>query len=509
MSIPQTKYVAITSGIADTQAAAYKDLILRVFTTNDKFGIGTVYEFSGSNIAADVSDFAGATTIEAKIASEYAGWVSKRANKAQKISFMRYSFEAAAPYIYATQTAALATLKAITSGSMIINLGGTSYTLLGLDFSSATTYADIATALQSAVRANTSGGALWTSATVTYDADKLFKLTGGATGANEIGYATAAASGTDISGLIGWSLSSQAVLSQGQAAQTITDILNQSVNLTNNFLTFGFVSASDAYSNLDNIGAWVQAQNFNYRFCFDLSSANYAEGIAIANKYEGMTAHYNINYGIAGVVPAWLMSAILPATTDYNAPNGVKNYMFQEFPAQAVSVGLDGDGTLYQTLDNACINYNGQTQKSGKKIAFYQNGFNADGTDSAIFDNEAWLKDHISTDIINSFLALDFIPADNDGKAIITGILEDNAELCLNNHVFSKGQDLDNTQKGYITQLLDNDNAWLDVQTNGYKFNVTITTEQSGNSTVHVGKYLLVYLKNNVIRKVEGQNILV
>ena len=271
MSIPQTKYVAITSGIADTQAAAYKDLILRVFTTNDKFGIGTVYEFSGSNIAADVSDFAGATTIEAKIASEYAGWVSKRANKAQKISFMRYSFEAVAPYIYATQTAALATLKAVTSGSMIINLGGTSYTLTGLNFSSATSYADIATVLQTAVRANTSGGALWTSATVAYDADKLFKLTGGTTGANEIGYATAAASGTDISGLIGWSLSSQAVLSQGQAAQTITDILNQSVNLTNNFLTFGFVSASDAYSNLDNIGAWVQAQNFNYRFCFEFS----------------------------------------------------------------------------------------------------------------------------------------------------------------------------------------------------------------------------------------------
>ena len=510
MSIPQIKYVAITSVAPDTAQAPYKELIARVFTTNPLFGANTIYEFSG-DIAQNVANFAGALSAEAKFASEYAGWVSKRAQKASKISFMRYSFEALAPYIYSTQkVTALDTLKAITNGSMIINLGSTAYTISSIDFSSATSYADIASTLQTAIIANTEGGTLWTSATVTYDATNTsFKLTGGATGANDIGYATAGASGSDISGLIGWSVSAAPVLSVGINAQSITDILNQSINLSTNFLTFGFLTASDAISNLEAIGQWVQAQNFNYRFCFDVSSANYTEAIAIANKYEGMTANYNINYGISGLNPAWIMSAILPATTNYDAPNGVKNYMFQEFPSQPVSVGLDGDGTLYQTLDNACINYNGQTQKSGKTIAFYQNGFNADGTDSAIFDNEAWLKDHISTDILNAFLAIDFISADRDGKAIITGILESNATLALNNHVFSNGATLDNNQKGYITQLTGDENAWLDVQNNGYKFYIELTKESQGNAQIHVAEYTLIYAKNNVIRKVVGSNILI
>ena len=202
------------------------------------------------------------------------------------------------------------------------------------------------------------------------------------------------------------------------------------------------------------------------------------------------------------------MSAILPATTNYDKPNGVKNYMFQQFPQQAVSVG-NNDGTLYQALDNLNINYNGQTQKSGSNIAFYQNGFNADGTDTAVFDNEAWLKDAIATDVINAFLALDFVSADKDGEAIVVGIIQNNADKALNNHVFANGRVLTNTEKAFITQVFNDESKWLECQNNGYTFTVDITTENLNNTTIHVAEYTLVYLKNNVIRKVTGRNILV
>lgn len=507
MTIPITKYVAITSVVANTEAAARKDLIPRVFTTNPLFAANTVYEFTSS---ADVSAFAGALSAEAKFASEYFGWISKKANQAKKMSFMRYSFEALAPYMYSTEKLTpLATFKAVDDGAMVINLGGTSYTVSEVNLTTIEAYADIATALQTAIRKNESGGALWTNATVTYNAaNSSFELKGGETGANEINYAEAPTSGSDLSSLLGWDKAGAPILSNGTAEQTVEDILNKTVDLSTNFLTFGFLNAQDAYSNLDSIGRWTAEENNNYRFCFDLGAANYTEGIETAAKYEGMTSHYNINYGIEGINPAWLMSAVLPATTDYSKVNGVKNYMFQEFPQQAVSVGND-DGTLYQTLDNLCINYNGQTQKSGKTIAFYQNGFNADGTDSAIYDNEAWLKDAITTDMLNAFLGLDFISADKEGVAILTGVLQNNCSEALNNHVFSGGKELTNSQKAYITQLTGDENAWLDVQNNGYLFNVEIGTETSGNATVYVGEYTLIYLKNDVIRKVEGSNILI
>lgn len=508
MSIPHKKYVAITSSAARTAQAKYKELICRVFTTNPLFAANTVYEFAQPS---DVANFAGATSAEALFASEYFGWVSKRATQAKKISFMRYSFEALAPYMYSTSPlTALATLKTVTAGSMVVNLGGTSYTISNIDLSAVTSYADVASAIQTAIRANTEGGTLWTGATFEYiQSPAGFKLTGGSTGNIVINYASAAESGTDLSSLLGLSAANAPVLSNGTTAASITDILNKTVDISTNFATFGFINAADAYSNLNEIGAFVDEQNNQYRFCFDLSSANYTEGIAIAKTHTGMTANYNINYGVSGVNPAWLMTAVLPATTNYNSPNGVKNYMFQEFQSQPVSVGLDGDGTLYQTLDNLCINYNGQTQKAGAKIAFYQNGFNADGTDSAIFDNEIWLKDAISTDILNAFLGLDFISADNDGKAVVVGILENNADKALNNHVIANGKILDNTQKAFITQLFDDETAWLDVQNKGYKYYVEITTEQSGGATVYVANYTLAYLKNDMIRKVTGSNILV
>ena len=507
MTIPQKKYVAITSQTAKTTQASNKELILRVFTTNPLFAANTVYEFTQSK---DVANFAQATSMEAKIANEYFGWVSKTATQAQKISFMRYSFEALAPYMYTTKALTpLATLKEVTSGSMVVNLGGTSYTVSGVDLSSATSYADVASAIQTAIRANTTGGTLWTGATFTYSASpEGFTLTGGTTGVNEINYATVAESGTDLSSLLGLDIANTPILSNGTAAMSITDILNKTIDISTNFATFGFVSASDAYSNLDDIGTFVDEQNNQYRFCFDLSSANYTEGVAIATQHTGMSAHYNINYGVSGVNPAWIMSAILPATTNYNKANGVKNYMFQQFPNQAVSVG-NNDGTLYQTLDNLNINYNGQTQKSGSNIAFYQNGFNADGTDSAVYDNEIWLKDAIATDVLNAFLALDFISADKDGEAIVVGIIQNNADKALNNHTFANGRVLTNTEKAFITQVFNDDNKWLECQNNGYTFTVDITTENLNNATIHVANYTLVYLKNNVIRKVTGRNILV
>lgn len=507
MSIPMKKYIAITSAVANTEQAARKDLIARVFTTNPLFAANTVYEFASSS---DVAAFAGSSSIEASLAAAYFGWISKTANQPQKISFMRYSFEAIAPFIYSTnKITPLAAFKAITDGSMTINLGGVAYSITGVDLSSVEDYAGVAATLQTAIRTNTEGGALYTNATVEYQpSNTSFVLTGGEAGANDINFATAGAEGTDLSSLVGWNIASAPVVSNGTKEATITDILNKTIDISTNFLTFGFINPADAYNNLDAIGAWVDEQNNQYRLSFDLGNANYSEGIATASKYSGMTAQYNINYGIEGLVPAWLMSCILPATTNYENANAVKNYMYQEFSAFPISVGND-DGTLYQTLDGLNINYNGQTQKSGKTIAFYQNGFNTDGTDTAIFDNEAWLKDAISTEMLNAFLGLDFMSADTDGMAIMTGVLEGVADEALNNHVFGNTKTLTTTQKAYITQLTGNNEAWLDLQTKRYLYDVNIATESSNNSTVYVGEYTLFYLKNDVIRKVKGRDILI
>lgn len=502
MPISQSKYVSITSGIGGQSAAARKDLILRLFTTNALFPVNTVLEFTSS---ADVANFAGSASNEAKLASAYFGWVSKQVNTPRKISFMGYSLTATAPFIRSTSTlGTVAQFAAVTDGAMTLSMGGTSYALSSVDLSSATSYSDVASTLQTAVRGNTSGGTLWTSATVTFDsATSSLILTGGATGAAVIVAATSPASGTDLSTLCGWNTANSPILSNGTAAATLSDVLNTSVETSNNFASYAFVNASLSADDISTIGSFNDEQNYQYMYCGDVNASNYSTIIASASGHSGMAINYQ---PLSGVLPAYLMPATILAATNYDKVNGTVNYMFQQFPSQAVAVDTN---TLAQTLDNLNINYNGQTQKAGAKIEFYQDGFLADGTDIAVYANEIWLKDAMATEILNLEIAVDKIPANYDGMGQVEGVLQSVIAEALNNGTISVGKDLTNTQKAYITQLTGDDTAWQTVQLNGYVLKVELAQRVSNGTTRYIAEYTLVYSKGDSIRKVEGKHILI
>lgn len=501
MPISQSKYVSITSGIGGQSAASRKDLILRLFTTNALFPVNTVLEFTSS---ADVLNFAGASD-EATLAGAYFGWVSKQINTPSKISFMRYSLTATAPFLRSTSTVGTVTqFAAISDGSMVLSMGGTSYTLSSVNLSTATTYANVASILQTAVRANTSGGTLWTSATVEYNATtSSFILTGGATGDAVIVAATASGSGTDISSLLGWSTANAPILSNGTDAMTLAEVLNKSIEVSNNFASYAFVNGSLTADDINVIGTFNDEQNYQYMFCGDVTASNYATIIDAAKAHSGMAINYQ---PLTTALPAYLMPATILAATDYGKVNGTVNYMFQQFPNQAVTVDTN---LLSQTLDNLNINYNGQTQKAGAKIEFYQDGFLADGTDIAVYANEIWLKDAMATEILNLEIAVDKIPANDDGKIQIMGILQGVIEEALNNGTISVGKPLTNTQKAYITQLTGDNTAWQTVQLNGYVLEVVITQVVTNGTTRYIAKYSLVYAKGDSIRKVEGRHTLI
>ena len=502
MPIPQSKYVNITSGIGGQSAAARKDLILRLFTTNALFPVNTVLEFSTSS---EIADLAGSTSDEAKFASAYLSWVSKQVNSPRKISIMGYSLSATAPFIRSTaKLATVAQFKEVTSGGMTLSMGGTSYALSGVDFSSATTYADIASTLQTAVRGNTSGGTLWTSATVSFNSTvNSLILTGGATGEAVIVAATSPASGTDISTLCGWNSTKNPILSNGTDADNLADVLNKTIELSNNFATYAFVNGSLSADDIDVIGTFNDEQNYQYMFCGDVTASNYSTIIEAAKAHSGMAINYQ---PLSGVLPAYLMPATILAATNYDKVNGTVNYMYQQFPSQAITVDTN---SLANTLDNLNINYNGQTQKSGSNIEFYQDGFLADGTDIAVYANEIWLKDAMATEIINLEVAVDKIPANYDGIALVEGILQGPIGEALNNGVISVGKDLTNTQKAYITQLTGDDTAWQKVQLNGYILQVELTQKVTNGTTRYIAEYSLIYSKGDSIRKVEGRHILI
>lgn len=504
MPISQSKYVAITSGIGGASAASRKDLGLRLFTSNALFPINTVLEFTS---ALDVANYAGSTSTEAKIAAAYFGWVSKSINSPRKISFMGANLNATAPILRSTQAlSALSVFTAITNGSMVVSLGGETYTLSSLDFSSATSYADIASTLETAINANTAGGDVYTAATVVYNATtSSFILTGGETGA-AIDYATSASSGTDISSTIGWAESTNPIISQGTTVTSLTDILNTSIELSDNFGSYAFVGLDTTAEQINEIGTWNDSQNYQYLFVGDVGDNNYSTIIETAAGHQGMAINYNVNYGDDSSLPAYLMPATIFAATDYTRRNGTVNYMFQVFPNQPITVTTN---PLANTFDPLHINYNGQTQKAGQKIEFYQDGYLADGTDIGVYANEIWLKDAMITELINLEIAVEKIPANIDGLGQIEAILQGVIDEALFNGTIMPGKELTNTQKAYITQITGDNTAWQRVQLNGYVLTVEISQQVINGATKYIAEYTLVYSKGDVIRKVEGRHILI
>lgn len=95
--------------------------------------------------------------------------------------------------------AALASLQAVTAGAFKLYVDGTQISVSSIDLSSAASLSAVATALQTAIRAVTSGSE------VVAAVDGKIKITSGSTGASsQIGPMTAPGSGTDLTALLGF-----------------------------------------------------------------------------------------------------------------------------------------------------------------------------------------------------------------------------------------------------------------------------------------------------------------
>lgn len=200
------------------------------------------------------------------------------------------------------------------------------------------------------------------------------------------------------------------------------------------------------------------------------------------------------------------------AATDYTAPNGTQNYMYYVFPQRNTTVSTDA---VADQMDAVRANYIGVTQQAGQKLAFYQRGVLMGGptapTSMNVYANEIWFKDFLAVSFLNAFLALPQIPADSEGDAILTGLLQTGVDTAKTNGTIAVGKALTVQQQLYISQQTGDANAWRQVQTSGYWFRVQMLSRNNPNSglTEYYAKYLLIYSKNDSVLKVEGQDTLI
>lgn len=502
MSISIKRYVDIQSGVGAAVTVAQRDLIGRLFTSNPKVPADAVIEFDTLD---DVALYFGGVSEEYKRAAFYFGFVSKSISSPRKLSFARWAKVASEARIYGGKvTATVADFVAIgAAGSISILVGGQEATVTTADFTGDVSFADVAASLQLAIRAE--AGSQFVAATVTYDAGTgsfIFAST-----EQEAAAISISAPG-NLAAPLGWTTaaSPDPVFSPGVDLTPIPDALTASVGLSNNFGSFAFV---DDLSNDEaaDASAWNAARNVEFMFSVGVADLTAAATLVADVSGNGGTA---ITVAPdAGEYDELVPMAVL-AATNYDLRNSAQNYMFQKANlTPKVATNAEAD-----SFDQIRVNYYGVTQTAGQLIAFYQRGVLM-GTDTSPLDmntyaNEIWLKDAAQSAIMGLLLALPRVPANAEGRGQVMAILQDPIDRALRNGVISVGKPLTVQQKVFVGQVTGDPLAFHQVQTIGYWLDAVVEpfVGEGGNTEFRI-IYVLVYSKDDAVRKVEGTHVLI
>jgi hypothetical protein len=520
MAIRFKKYVDIVSRVGGADVVPARQFGGRFYDQNVRIPTGSVIEFSDAN---SVSKYFGAATPEHNYSLFYFSFIGKQVTKPKIISFARWNPANTAPIIIGgSKIGSIAEFVALTvSNKFALSIGGTRLIVTGMDFSAVVTYADIAAVLQAAIRAvGASSGANWTACTVTCDGTR-FTFTGGETNATdvpvEIFADTPSGDATTIDlirwrGLTGFGALLAytevcAINSAGAKGQEPDVAFAKDVENDNNFGSFFFIDDLTV-DQVIAIATENNSYNNNFIFCFGVTSENVDSLVDIIDLSGTATTAIENPISASDVTPnAALIPMVILAATDFNRPDASQNYMFQQADIDPIVF----DTALSDILDSSRINYYGATQTAGKLISFYQRGYMTGGADDATdigtYANEIWFKEYISVALMNILLALGKVSANAQGRGVILSTIQSRVNLALYNGVISVGKILTNTQKAYITSITGSPDSWRQVQDTGYWLDVFI--ERDTITGDYKARYLLVYSKDDAIRKVEGSDVLI
>lgn len=516
MAISIRRYVDITSGVGGAAASPYRELIGRIVTSNNPLPPGTILT---ADTADDVAKVFGMTSPEYRVAVRYFAFISKQINKPKKLSFVRYSPFGNPPKVVSDDsTKSRDTLMAFTDGRMTITVkksGDTpvSYDIAGIDFSTLPTVgweAAAATVLQTRIRTAVASEQLAT-ATVTIEilasGGPRFTITGGAVAAATMDVAQAATS--DVSVALGLSTPGAQNL-PGVLGQSPTEAIASSAAVDNNFGSFSFIDNLQNNEIVD-VAAWNAAQNVEYMYCVATTEANARILAPLLVGFSGTAL--TLTNGDVGDARDWSENCPMEilAATDYQRPAASQNYMYYQFGTRPQTVD---DNPTANVMDKLRVNYIGRTQVNGKPTSFYQRGVLMGDitapTDMTTYANEIWLKSTILADIMNAFLALPAIPANEAGRTTLMSVIQAPINQALTNGVVSVGKPLTMVQKAYITQVTGDPDAWQQVEVRGFWFDANLFSQVGPSGTTEwKAKYVLVYSKSDQIRKVEGSDILI
>lgn len=509
MAIPFSKYIDILSVAGGASLVAQKQPIGRWFTTNQLCPMGSVVEFTS---AKNVMNYFGTSSNEYAYAQKYFGFISKKFRIPQRISFARYTLSAlGAQIISGSNSFAVASFTPISDGTLTINytdptLGLQSGTTAGIDLSSATDLAGVATALQAAIRAiSVSDATPFAQATVAYTSSTALNgsrfILSLPSGFGSFGFATSNAT-SNLATLLGWDIGTPAILSNGNAGtNTLYQEIDRVFDISNNCFTYAFIETL-TNDQKELASQWSDEANCEAMYCDSESSvANALTVQALLEENDGTWIQFDSTPSDLQVYQPMAATACI----DYNKANASINLMYQQFGGDTAVVTT---GAVSDQLDAVNVNYYGATQNAGQQIAFLQRGkCQGSFADATVFLNAVWLKNAIVSQSLSLFLLRDAIPANAEGAGLIEVNLTNIWNQAITNGTILVNKAFSASEKAFIDNLTGVTGSWQQVYNNGYWFTCNIETDATSGEKYF--SYLLVYAAADQIRKLQGTNIAV
>ena len=494
MAIKSTEYVFITSGVVGA-SVAQQELIGRRFTENPRVPANSILRVT----SGEADTFFGSQAPEAAFARQYFAIVLPAPiSRPKALQFAAYAPNGRVPRVYGRKiTATVADFQEVTNLTLTLDLGGSPKTTAPINLSTILTFSDVASAIQVAIRALT--GSQYASATVTYNAlSGSFDLAG-----TVVEPASVSVSVGSLATLLGWD-GLGVILSPGVAAQTPLEAFQAAEQISDSFGSSSFGSTI-ALEDALPAAQYIAGENVKYMHFWSVTENDFStwSSAMLSIASNGLVLNRTADE-YKEAIPQGVQAA-----ADYDVRMGGRvNYMFR----QASLTADVTDNQESRALNEARVNYYGQTAVFGQKINFFQRGYLMGNMtaplDMGVHSGEQWLKSYCTSKFFALLLGTRGIPTNNDGRGAVLGVVQSAIDQAFTNGVLSVGKPLTDTQIEVITQISGDPSAYLEVQNKGYWMDVVMAEEVNAGVTEYVAKYTLIYSKADLIRKVEGSHSL-
>ncbi len=422
-----------------------------------------------TNLSAVKTAFKSGSVVD--FATEYFGFTSKNATKADLLSVFVLNDSAAAAMIKGAKLGELGTLTGL-NGSVNFTIDGKSVDIT-LDFTSATSFADCAAAIKTALNAKTGAG--FKTAECEYNAlTGGFIVKSGTTGSTStIAFVSAPASGTDISAKLGLTQSEGAELIAGQDATSLDSALSLIEGNNGNYfvITFDYTFA-DLAKDLTTFGKWLNASAGRFMGVYSDSALMTAD-LTDIHANDGLLLDYKVADNQNGVVCAYISSL------DLSKANSNVNLAFNDMSAFASNAITDR--TKYEKMQAQMLNAPSKFGILGQDDTIYMDGTICGTlTNSAnVYFCNSFIKFNEQISLYNMLKSSKIIGLrDIQSRNAINGYITEVFEDAVAAKIIATGSELTTTEESVLSQtyagLVDDLEAvYSQIEKFGYFFAIT------------------------------------